>query len=78
MIKISVLLVPNHKLYPHSLFLCFSFPCSLSQEQLMSTGGVWVSCDLFEKLPRGEGQGISSMTTAEVKGQKYLCWKCNG
>ncbi|XP_031416882.1 cyclin-D1-binding protein 1 homolog [Clupea harengus] len=25
---------------------------SLSPEQLMSTGGVWASCDLFEQLPR--------------------------
>ncbi|KAL2078417.1 hypothetical protein ACEWY4_026102 [Coilia grayii] len=25
---------------------------SLSQEQLMSTGGVWASCDHFEQLPR--------------------------
>ncbi|XP_063077260.1 cyclin-D1-binding protein 1 homolog [Engraulis encrasicolus] len=31
---------------------------SLSQEQLVSTGGVWASCDYFEQLPRDNREAV--------------------
>ncbi|XP_041938016.1 cyclin-D1-binding protein 1 homolog isoform X1 [Alosa sapidissima] len=37
---------------------------SLSQEQLMSTGGVWASCDRFEQLPRDNRAAVLSVLSS--------------
>ncbi|XP_052456429.1 cyclin-D1-binding protein 1 homolog isoform X2 [Carassius gibelio] len=37
---------------------------SLSQEQLMSTGGVWAACDQFDQLPKDNRSAVLSVLTA--------------
>ncbi|XP_050968229.1 cyclin-D1-binding protein 1 homolog [Labeo rohita] len=39
---------------------------SLSQEQLMSTGGVWAACDQFNQLPKDNRSAVLSVLTSYV------------
>ncbi|XP_016431364.1 cyclin-D1-binding protein 1 homolog [Sinocyclocheilus rhinocerous] len=39
---------------------------SLSQEQLMSTGGVWAACDQFNQLPKDNRSAVLSVLTSCV------------
>ncbi|XP_051996210.1 cyclin-D1-binding protein 1 homolog [Xyrauchen texanus] len=39
---------------------------SLSQEQLMSTGGVWAACDQFDQLPKDNRAAVLRVVTSHV------------
>ncbi|XP_051752917.1 LOW QUALITY PROTEIN: cyclin-D1-binding protein 1 homolog [Ctenopharyngodon idella] len=39
---------------------------SLSQEQLMSTGGVWAACDQFNQLPKDNRSAVQGVLTSYV------------
>lgn len=50
----SVFIIPKISIITTSSISLPLSTSSLSQEQLTSTGGVWLACDQFAQLPQGQ------------------------